>query len=592
MSGLGRRIARGIGGLRYLRGRLGRLRPVARALVPAVAAAATGAVALPAMAETTAMGLTAGLLALSGLGGSIWTVRADRRQAKLTSTVADLLDRHAGATDAAAPLPERLATFSARLGTMTRALQMSRTGEVIFDAAGRVVFVNESFAALRRRHAAELETELATVTDTTPETQLFDYLRERVLLAAGGGKAGAHTVRLAWGSATVEARVMMAMSGGEKVGYFAEFADITEEVVLEGRISDLIDAFKRGDLYSRITIDMDEDAVRNKFLFNVARDLNKLLDVVAELFADVDSAVMAMVSGDVTFKMSGDYEGEFSNLKNSLNESMGTFETTLKKINAVAASVQGATETLADMAEKLRSQAETQNEAVQTTSETLGALSQSIRDNAKNAQTAAGLSAETSERAQRGRALITETAGAMSDIEAGTKRIGEITRLIEEIAFQTNLLALNAAVEAARAGEAGRGFAIVAQEVRNLANRSSDAAKTIHGLINESKSRVAKGSKLFDETAEALAGIIESVGRTTETVARISEATRLEASDADGMVSSVEHIAEATALNAQIAEANTSTATELKRHVESLHEVVSFFIVSEGDAAGVTSHAA
>ena len=594
MSAIGTLATRAIGPLLKLRGRIGRVGRIGLPLVPVAASGAVAAITLPSLAAGAALPAAA-LIAACGAGGAAWVWITDRRHRALSHAVRHLLSDHETMLGGAVEpkLAAQITTFAKRLDTMSRTLQASRTGTAIFDTDGRTVFVNEAFRALRDAHAAGLEAALATIADNTPETALFDYLRERVLMQASAGKAGARTVRLDWGTGTVEVRVLLALSPtGEKVGYFAEFADITEEITLETRISALIDGFKDGDLYGRISLDMDEEAVRNKFLFNVARDLNKLLDVVAELFADVDSAVMAMVAGDVTFKMSGDYQGEFSNLKNSLNESMGTFETTLKKINGVATSVQAATETIADMAEKLRSQAATQNEAVQTTSQTLSDLSRSIRENAENAETAAALSEETSQRAMQGRSLIDETAGAMTEIEKGTQKIGEITRLIEEIAFQTNLLALNAAVEAARAGEAGRGFAIVAQEVRNLANRSSDAAKTIHGLINESKGRVAKGSKLFEQTAEALAGIIDSVSRTTETVARISEATQSEASDADGMVASVDHIASATAFNAEIAEANTRTAAELKSHVESLNEAVSFFIVSDDSSNTANAYAA
>jgi methyl-accepting chemotaxis protein len=481
--------------------------------------------------------------------------------------------------------------LASRHGTLYNALDASRVGQVLFDVKGHILYENPKFREIETACAEALRAELEGVETSEQGTQLFDYLREKVLLnaaAMGGGRPGEpRVVRLAWGATQIEVRLMMALdSEGEKAGYFAEFSDVTEETVLEERISRLIENFKAGELYSRVKLDMDERNVRNKFLFNVARDLNSLLDVIAEFFADVDSAVMAMVSGDVTFKMSGEYQGEFENLKNSMNDSMQTFEKTLIQTNRVASSVQSATESIAGMSRRLSEQAEHQNSAIVESRETLGALSGSIRENAAAAERAAALSGETSQRAEKGRELLDETSQAMQAIQSSTGEIGEISRLIKDIAFQTNLLALNAAVEAARAGDAGRGFAIVAQEVRNLANRSSEAASTIQKLITESKGRVESGAKLFKQTADALKSIVEAVAETTQVVSSISQATRHEASGAEDMVVSVDRIAEAASQNTEIAEANSGTAADLKRHVEALRETVSFFIVSEAPDAG------
>src|SRR5205085_1580765 len=106
-------------------------------------------------------------------------------------------------------------------------------------------------------------------------------------------------------------------------------------------------------------------------------------------------------------------------------------------------------------------------------------------------------------------------------------------RLIDEIAFQTTLLALNAAVEAARAGEQGRGFAVVASEVRSLAGRSATAAKEIKGLIQDSVAKVAEGSKLVDESGQALADIVASVKRVTDVVSEIAAASAEQSSGID-----------------------------------------------------------
>jgi methyl-accepting chemotaxis protein len=109
--------------------------------------------------------------------------------------------------------------------------------------------------------------------------------------------------------------------------------------------------------------------------------------------------------------------------------------------------------------------------------------------------------------------IVRDAIAAMDTIESSSRQIGEIITMIDEIAFQTNLLALNAGVEAARAGDAGRGFAIVAQEVRGLAQRSTEAAKAIKGLISTSSSQIESGVGLVRHTGEAFASIGEQVTR-------------------------------------------------------------------------------
>jgi len=136
-----------------------------------------------------------------------------------------------------------------------------------------------------------------------------------------------------------------------------------------------------------------------------------------------------------------------------------------------------------------------------------GDLTSTVRQNADNASQANQLATAARTNAQKGGEVVQEAVRAMGSINASSRRIADITGVIDEIAFQTNLLALNAAVEAARSGEQGRGFAVVATEVRSLAGRSVGAAKEIKELIQDSVGRVSAGSARGCVTAHAATGV-------------------------------------------------------------------------------------
>src|SRR5438046_3990096 len=149
-----------------------------------------------------------------------------------------------------------------------------------------------------------------------------------------------------------------------------------------------------------------------------------------------------------------------------------------------------------------------------------------LRQNADHARQASALAADSRRAAEHGGDVVARAVTSLRDITTASRRIGEITGVIDEIAFQTNLLALNAAVEAARAGEHGRGFAVVGAEVRNLAHRSAAAAKEIKGLIADSADKVAEGSSRVDEAGHTMVGVVLSVQKVSKLIAEIAAASQ------------------------------------------------------------------
>ena len=211
------------------------------------------------------------------------------------------------------------------------------------------------------------------------------------------------------------------------------------------------------------------------------------------------------------------------------------------------------------------------------TMESMTQITDSVRKNAENAQRASQLANDATDVAREGALAITNTIGSMGQVDASSKKISEITSVIDSIAFQTNLLALNASVEAARAGEGGKGFAVVANEVRNLAQRSAGSAKEIKGLIEESVERVDAFSKQVDVSGEALAEIVGAVREVSEVVDKMAQANQDQSMRVNEVNQSINEMSSMTESNNSVAMGVASYSTKLKDQANHLSNLMKFF---------------
>jgi len=366
---------------------------------------------------------------------------------------------------------------------------------------------------------------------------------------------------------------------GEYMGNMVEWKDITEQKDAERQIQNLIDAATEGQLDTRINADQYDG-----FMKGLGEGVNNLMEAVVHPIKEGKRVMASLADGDLTQKMSGDYKGEFADLKDSINESVNNLYNMVNEIRGASGNIASGSGEIAQGNADLSQRTEEQASSLEETASSMEEMTSTVKQNADNARQANQLAADARTQAEKGGSVVTNAVAAMSEINSSSKKISDIIGVIDEIAFQTNLLALNAAVEAARAGEQGRGFAVVAGEVRNLAQRSAGAAKEIKSLIKDSVEKVDEGSKLVDESGETLNEIVSAVQKVGDIIAEIAAAGQEQSSGIEQVNKAVMQMDEMTQQNAALVEQAASASESMEEQAKGLIKLMEFFNV--GDSGG------
>ncbi len=288
----------------------------------------------------------------------------------------------------------------------------------------------------------------------------------------------------------------------------------------------------------------------------------------------------AMAAGDYTKSIN--LRSDDDQLGRALQTMLATSNATLRRVGGAVGRMTEGAQTVSEASRALSQGAETSAQALEEINLSMGHVDAQAKENAARASEANKLATDSRDAARRGYDAVTELVTAMTEIRSAGAKIGTVAKLIDDIAFQTNLLALNAAVEAARAGRQGRGFSIVADEVRNLSGRSAKAARETGDMVEAMTEQMRMGTELAARTDNEFREIVEATSQVALLFQDISAASAAQSSAMAEIAGGLGQIDGVIQENTQSAGSTASSAQELSRQAEELSGAISRFRLVSG----------
>ena len=309
----------------------------------------------------------------------------------------------------------------------------------------------------------------------------------------------------------------------------------------------------------------------------IKQTVNYTAETIGSYISEISNILNEMANKNFDVSIDREYLGDFKAIQQSVNLIVDNLNVLTKDIISSAEQVSAGSKQISESSISLAEGATQQAESVEKLNHIIKNISSQTKENTEGSNKANALALETKENASKGSQQMNNMLVAMEEINTASSSISNIIKVIDDIAFQTNILALNAAVEAARAGEHGKGFAVVAEEVRSLAARSQQAARETTELIESSVEKVGEGSKIANQTSEALISIVKQIEEISSLVDTCAKSSNEQEKAISEITEAVSQISSVTQNNTATSEESAAASQELASQAEVFYASVADF---------------